>query len=354
MSESGDVLIEVDELRVHFHLHEGTVRAVDGVSFTIAQGKTLGVIGESGSGKSVSAQAIMGILPAPPAKLEGGHITMHLPESGVGLRSIILSELDTKGSEYRAIRGKEIGIIFQEPMTSFSPVHTIGDQIMESVLLHIPNISKKGARERTIETLRRVGIPRAERCVDNYPHQFSGGMRQRAMIAMALACNPKLLIADEPTTALDVTIEAQILELLKDLQSEFGMAIMYISHDLAVVGSMADEIMVMYLGLTMEQTSTARLFENPLHPYTQALLRSIPTIDGELERLKTIQGALPSPFQEQRGCPFFSRCEQRIVGTCDVTRPPLVEVEPGHKVRCVLYSRPPGTNVGITAHRLSS
>ena len=337
MNNQHDVLVEVEDLSVHFYLREGTVRAVNGVSFAIRHGQTLGVIGESGSGKSVSAQAIMGILPTPPAKLESGRITMHLPEGGAGYRSVTLTELPTRGSEYRSIRGKEIGIIFQEPMTAFSPVHTIGDQIMESVLLHIPGVTKKQARERAIEILRRVGIPRAEKRVDNYPHQFSGGMRQRAMIAMALACNPKLVIADEPTTALDVTIEAQILELLKDLQSEFGMAIMYISHDLGVVGNMADEIMVMYLGLVMEHTSTDKLFNRPLHPYTQALLRSIPTIDGPLERLATIKGAMPSPFAEHKGCPFFSRCEKRIPGTCDTSRPPLIEVEPGHKVRCVLY-----------------
>jgi len=337
MTDQRDILVEVEDLRVHFHLQEGVVRAVDGVSFVIRYGKTLGVIGESGSGKSVSSQALLGILPIPPAKIESGQITMHLQENGVGHRSVILSDLPTRGRDYRAIRGKEIGIIFQEPMTSFSPVHTIGNQIMESVLLHMDGISKKEARERTIEILRRVGIPRAEYRVDNYPHQFSGGMRQRAMIAMALACNPKLVIADEPTTALDVTIEAQILELLQDLQQEFGMAIMYISHDLAVVGSVADEIMVMYLGLVMEQASTDQLFDNPLHPYTQALLRSIPTIDGPLERLLTIQGTMPSPFTEYKGCPFFSRCGKRIAGVCDTARPPLIEVEPGHKVRCVLY-----------------
>lgn len=338
MNNQNDVLVEVEDLSVHFYLSEGTVHAVNGVSFTIRQGKTLGVIGESGSGKSVSAQAIMGILPMPPAKLESGRITMHIPQNGAGFHSVTLTELPTRGSEYRAIRGKEIGIIFQEPMTAFSPVHTIGNQIMESILLHIPGVTKKQAREQAIEILRRVGIPRAEKRVDAYPHQFSGGMRQRAMIAMALACNPKLVIADEPTTALDVTIEAQILELLKDLQKEFGMAIMYISHDLAVVGSMADEIMVMYLGLVMEHTSTDQLFNNPLHPYTQALLRSIPTIDGPLDRLSTIKGAMPSPFAAHKGCPFFSRCEKRIPGQCDVARPPLVEVEPGHKVRCVLYT----------------
>ena len=337
MTDQRDVLVEVEDLRVHFHLQEGIVRAVDGVSFKIRQGQTLGVIGESGSGKSVSSQALLGILPMPPAKIESGKIVMHLQENGVGNRSVILSDLPTRGRDYRAIRGKEIGIIFQEPMTSFSPVHSIGNQIMESIVLHMEGLSKKEARERTIEILRRVGIPRAEQRVDNFPHQFSGGMRQRAMIAMALACNPKLVIADEPTTALDVTIEAQILELLQDLQKEFGMAIMYISHDLAVVGSVADEIMVMYLGLVMEHASTDQLFENPLHPYTQALLRSIPTIDGPLERLHTIQGTMPSPFTVHKGCPFFSRCGKRIAGVCDTARPPLVEVEPGHKVRCVLY-----------------
>ena len=337
MSDRHDTLVEVENLQVHFHLQEGIVRAVEDVSFAVKLGQTLGVIGESGSGKSVSAQAIMGILPMPPAQLKNGRITMYLPNNGMGMRSVVLTDLPTRGGEFRAIRGKEIGMIFQEPMTSFSPVHTIGNQIMESVLLHIPNITKKEARERAVEILGRVGISRPERRVDDYPHQFSGGMRQRAMIAMALACNPKLVIADEPTTALDVTIEAQILELLKDLQNEFGMAIMYISHDLAVVGGVADEIIVMYLGLVMEHASAEQLFENPRHPYTQALLRSIPTIDGTLERLATIQGAMPSPFTEHMGCPFFTRCDQRVPGACDVRRPPIVEVEPGHKVRCVLY-----------------
>ncbi len=338
MANSQDVLVEVQDLQVYFYLHEGVVRAVDGVSFAIRQGQTLGVIGESGSGKSVSAQSMMGIVPSPPAKQMNGKILMHLSDNGAGYRVVNLSDLPPKGNEFRAIRGKEIGMIFQEPMTSFSPVHTIGDQIMEAILLHIPGVTKKEARERTIEILRRVGIPRAERRVDNYSHQFSGGMRQRAMIAMALSCNPKLLIADEPTTALDVTIEAQILELLKDLQQEFNMAIMYISHDLAVVGGMADEVMVMYLGLVMEHASAEEVFENPLHPYTQALWRSIPKIDGDLSRLKPISGTLPSPFAVHKGCPFFSRCEERMVGVCDVARPPLVEVTPGHQVRCYLYT----------------
>ena len=333
-----DVLVEVEDLQVYFYLHEGVVRAVDGVSFTIRQGRILGVIGESGSGKSVTAQSIMGIVPSPPAKQIGGKIMLHLSGNGAGYRVINLSELPPTGSEFRGIRGKEIGMIFQEPMTSFSPVHTIGDQIMEAILIHLPDVTKKEARERAIELLRRVGIPRAEARVDAYPHQFSGGMRQRAMIAMALACNPRLLIADEPTTALDVTIEAQILELLKDLQSEFNMAIMYISHDLAVVGGLADEVMVMYLGLVMEHASADELFDNPQHPYTQALWRSIPKIDGPLERLTPVSGVLPSPFAVHKGCPFYARCEHRIRGVCDAARPPLIETAPGHKVRCFLYT----------------
>lgn len=342
MTNDNDILVEVKNLRVHFFLQEGIVRAVDGVDFVVKKGVTLGVIGESGSGKSVTAQSIMGIVPSPPAKQIAGEVLLH-EENGVGHLSqqyevVDLAQLPKTGERYRKIRGKEMGMIFQEPMTSFSPLHTIGDQIMESILLHIPDATKQDARERAINLLRRVGISPPEQRVDEYPHQFSGGMRQRAMIAMALACNPKLVIADEPTTALDVTIEAQILELLQDLQDELGMAIMYISHDLAVVGSVADEIMVMYLGLVMEQATTDELFANPLHPYTQALLRSIPTIDGPLDRLMTIQGAIPNPFIAQKGCPFFSRCDQRIPGVCDVERPPLVEVEPGHKARCVLYT----------------
>jgi peptide/nickel transport system ATP-binding protein len=297
----------------------------------------VGVIGESGSGKSVTAQAIMGIIPSPPGKIVQGRVRLYLPENG-SERVVDVTELPPNGAEIRQIRGKEISIIFQEPMTSFSPVHTIGDQIMEAVRIHYPEVSKKEARERTIEMMRRVGIPRPEQRVDAYPFQFSGGMRQRAMIAMALICHPRLVIADEPTTALDVTIEAQILELLQDLQKEFGMSIMYISHDLTVVGGIADEVVVMYLGLVMEQAATDELFDNPLHPYTQALWRSIPTIDGELERLSPIRGALPSPFAVHKGCPFYSRCEKRIPGVCEVSRPPMIEVRPNHWVRCFLYS----------------
>jgi peptide/nickel transport system ATP-binding protein len=239
----------------------------------------------------------------------------------------------------RRIRWKDVSMIFQEPMTSFSPLFTIGNQIGEAIELHFPGTTTQQARERTIDMLGRVGIPQPKRLVDAFPHQLSGGMRQRAMIAMALSCNPRLVIADEPTTALDVTIEAQILELLKSLQEEFGMSMMYISHDLAVVGEMTDEIIVMYLGMVMERASRDELFANPLHPYTQALWRSIPRIESDQERLTPISGSLPSPFTVHKGCPFFSRCEHRIVGLCDTHRPPAVRVSPTHEVSCVLYQR---------------
>ncbi len=332
-----NILVEVQDLQTYFFLHEGTVKAVDGVSFNIYQGRSLGVIGESGCGKSVTAQSMMRIVPSPPGREVGGKIHMYLPDNGHSAEVVNVLELQAGGEKMRGIRGQQIGMIFQEPMTSLSPLHTIGNQIAENVLIHEKGVSEKQARERTIEMLGRVGIPKPQRLVDAYPHQLSGGMRQRAMIAMALVCGPRLLIGDEPTTALDVTIEAQILELIKKLQADFGMALMYISHDLAVVGEMSDEIMVMYLGQVMEHASTDEIFDNPLHPYTMALWRSIPTIEGKLARLVPISGTLPSPFANIPGCRFFSRCDRRISGVCDATPPPLKEVAPGHKVRCFLY-----------------
>ena len=330
------LFVEVQDLKTHFFLHEGTVKAVDGVSFQIREGRSLGVIGESGCGKSVTAQSLMRIVPSPPGREVGGKVTLHLLENSHEELVDVL-KLPANGPKMRSIRGKQIGMVFQEHMTSFSPLHTIGDQITEALLLHEQGVTKKQARDRAIDMLGRVGIPRPSRLVDAYPHQLSGGMRQRAMIAMALICGPRLLIGDEPTTALDVTIEAQILDLIKDLQAELGMALMYISHDLAVVGEMADEIMVMYLGMVMEHGSTDHIFDNPLHPYTVALWRSIPTIEGKLARLQPIQGTLPSPYAIQPGCPFFSRCERRLPGKCDAGLPPLKEIEPGHEVRCILY-----------------
>lgn len=332
---SNGVLLEVHDLKVEFRLREGNLKAVDGVSFQVERGRTLGIIGESGSGKSVTAQALMRLTPKP-GFIASGQILLHR-DSGNMIETVDITSVSSSGSEIRNIRWNDISMIFQEPMTSFSPVHTIEDQITEAMLLHIDKINKTGARERAIELLTRVGIPNASNLIDSYSFQFSGGMRQRAMIAMALSCNPQLLIADEPTTALDVTIEAQILALIKEIQKEFNMAVIFITHDIAVIGEMADDVIVMYLGQVMEKGSADQIFENPLHPYTRALWRSIPTVDGDLDRLQPIEGTLPSPFDVQTGCPFFSRCEMRIPGVCDVHHPPTIEVEAGHHVQCVLY-----------------
>jgi oligopeptide/dipeptide ABC transporter ATP-binding protein len=331
------ILVEVQDLQTYFFLHEGTVKAVDGVSFNIYKGRSLGVIGESGCGKSVTAQSMLRIVPSPPGKAVGGKIDIYLWQNGADSAEVVdVLQLEANGEKMRSIRGQEIGMIFQEPMTSLSPLHSIGNQISESLLIH-EDISKREARERSIEMLARVGIPQPHRLIDAYPHQLSGGMRQRAMIAMALICGPSLLIADEPTTALDVTIEAQILELIKELQNETGMALQYISHDLAVVGEVSDEIMVMYLGQVMEHATTDEIFDNPLHPYTLALWRSVPTVDGKLQKLKPIRGTVPSPFTVQAGCRFYSRCRRRMPGVCDTAPPPLTAVGPGHMVRCYLY-----------------
>ena len=245
--------------------------------------------------------------------------------------------LDADGSELRAIRGKEISMIFQEPMRSFGPLSTIGSQVMEAIQIHYRDVGKKEARDRTIELLQHVGIPKPELRIDGYPHQFSGGMLQRAMIAMALSCSPRLLIADEPTTAVDVTIQAQLLELLSEVQQEQGMSVMLITHNLAVVSEIADEIMVMYLGKIAEKAGTEEMFHNPLHPYTRALWRSIPKVDGELTRLTPIAGTIPSPYEVLAGCPFFARCEENIRGVCDREVPAMVEVSPGHRVSCFKY-----------------
>jgi len=336
-----DVLLSVVDLRTHFTLHEGTVKAVDGVSFDVKRKQTLGVIGESGSGKSVTAQSVMRIVPDP-GRIVSGQILFRAQNGGAapggaGSRSpvVYLAALDPVGQEIRRIRGKDVAMVFQEPMTSFGPLSTIGHQIIETIQLHRMAASAKEAREQAVELLDKVGIARARVIVDCYPHQLSGGMRQRAMIAMALSCRPLLLIADEPTTALDVTIQAQILDLMQKMQDEFSMSILYITHNLAVVSEIADEVVVMYFGKVMEHGSTRDLFTSPLHPYTQALWRSIPTIDGPRTRLHTIAGMMPKPYEVPKGCVFFGRCPVGVEGVCNTAPPPAVEVAPGHTVHCV-------------------
>jgi peptide/nickel transport system ATP-binding protein len=329
------VLLQVNDLKTHFFLREGVVRAVDGVDFTLRRGATLGVVGESGCGKSVMAYSILKLITKPGRVVEG-EILFDRSENGMP-QVIDIAAFDENSPQIRDLRGKDISMIFQEPMNSLSPVHTIRDQIMEGILLHT-NLDKKEALNRAIELLREVGIPKPEERVHSYTFQLSGGMRQRAMIATALACKPKLLIADEPTTALDVTTQAQILDLLRQLQQHFGMAIMLITHDLGVVAEMCDEVVVMYLGEVVEQASVDQLFHNPLHPYTQALIQSIPRLGyGRQQRLNPIKGTVPDPFNRPKGCPFHDRCEKRIVGKCDIIHPKLTKLPDGRVVRCLLY-----------------
>ncbi len=324
-------LIEVRDLKVHFPLDEGLVRAVDGATFEVARGETLAIVGESGCGKSMTARAILRIVPRP-GRIVGGQIVYH--RDGVG---IDLTRLDPLGDEIRAIRGAEIAMIFQEPMTSFSPVYTIGNQIVEGILLH-QRVTRAQARSIAIEALRRVGMSRPQQRIDQYPHELSGGMRQRAMIAMAMACNPKLLIADEPTTALDVTTQAQILELMRDLKRDTGAAVLMITHDLGVVAEMAQRVAVMYLGRIVEVADVRSLFRDPKHPYTQALLRSIPRIGrGARERLAPVKGMVPSPYNRPSGCPFHTRCPAFMAGKCDRIVPTPVSVDEGREVACLLY-----------------
>ncbi len=323
-------LIEVKGLKTYFYTEDGVVRAVDGVDFQIEPEKTLGVVGESGCGKSVTALSIMGLVQSPPGKIEEGEILFH--QDG---KVTDLTKLNPKGKEYRAIRGDQIAMIFQEPMTSLNPVYTIGNQIMEAIILH-QHVNKKEARGKAIEMLRAVGIPVPEQRVDEYPHQLSGGMRQRAMIAMALSCNPSLLIADEPTTALDVTIQAQVLDLMNDLRKEFHTAIQFITHDLGVIADMADDVVVMYLGRIVESAEVHELYHNPKHPYTQGLMNSIPSLATKKERLTPIKGVVPDPFDIPAGCGFEPRCPHAME-ICKTKVPPLKEISPGHKVACWLY-----------------
>ena len=335
------LLIEVKDLRTYFFLDEGTVHALEGVDFRIWRGQTLGVVGESGCGKSVTARSILRIVPKP-GRIVNGEITLYRKcgENGSGqVEEIKLTDLDPTGHTMRSIRGSEIALVPQEPMASLSPVHTIGDQIMEAILLH-QKVSKSQARAQAIEMLDLAGFPQPQQRVDSYPHQLSGGLRQRAVIAMALSCHPSLLIADEPTTALDVTTEAQILRLMRRLQQELGMAILYITHNLGVVAQMTEDVVVMYMGKVVEEANVDTLFHNPKHPYTQALLRSIPRLGQttrEKRRLASIRGTVPDPYSIPKGCSFHPRCSKRIAGVCDKQEPPNVQVEQGHKVRCLLY-----------------
>lgn len=343
-ADKNPILLEVQNLKTHFFLDQGIVRAVDGVDFTVRRGKTLGVVGESGCGKSITARSILRTVPTPGQIVEG-QILLHRRTAGNDYRTsslttetVDLATLDPKGREIRSIRGAEISMVFQEPMTSLSPVHTIGNQIMEVIKLH-QGVERDEARSQAIGVLERVGMPQPSRTIDRYPHQLSGGMRQRAMIAMALSCQPDLLIADEPTTALDVTTQAQILALMRHLQDELGMAIMFITHDLGVIAQMSEDVIVMYLGEVVETADVDSLFYAPKHPYTQALLRSIPrlgrkSLQRRRDRLTAIQGSVPDPYSIPEGCPFHPRCPHNDGARCLSERPDLREISPGHFARC--------------------
>jgi oligopeptide/dipeptide ABC transporter ATP-binding protein len=356
-------LLSVRDLKVHFFMDEGVVKAVDGISFDVFPGQVFGIVGESGCGKSVAMKAILRIV-EPPGRIVSGQILLRRhPGDATGLargnadgrrrvdahggpdgarngaEEIVqdLAQLDPGGREMRSIRGAEIALIPQEPMAAFSPVHSVGDQIMEAITLH-QAVSGASARRIAVELARDVGIPAPEQQLGDYSWQLSGGLRQRAIIAMALSCNPRLLIADEPTTAVDVTTQAQVLRLLGRLQRERNGAIIFITHDLGVIAQMADHVMVMYLGLVMEQGPVDEIFHAAKHPYTQALLRSIPSVRSAPRiTLPTISGSLPHPFNRPRGCPFHPRCPQFMPGRCDRVTPQLRPVAGGHLVSCLLY-----------------
>jgi peptide/nickel transport system ATP-binding protein len=337
-------LLAIKGLRTHFATDDGMVHAVDGVDMHVAEGETLGIVGESGCGKSVTAFTVMRLLPMPPARIVGGEILWR----GRDL-------LKLSASEMRAIRAKEIAMVFQEPMTSLNPVYTIGEQIAEVVRLH-EKAGRREAMDRAVEMLKLVRIPHPERRVRDYPHQFSGGMRQRVMIAMALSCSPKLIICDEPTTALDVTIQAQILDLLTDLKQRMGMAVMLITHAMGVIAETAQRVVVMYAGKVVEEAPVAELFASPRHPYTQGLIRSIPRIDTaaiQKKRLETIKGVVPSLLDPAPGCRFAARCPH-AQPQCIAATPALVAVAPGHSAACIFADvptaqRPPRTVDAIPA-----
>ncbi|MEA4884558.1 MAG: ABC transporter ATP-binding protein [Clostridia bacterium] len=318
-------LLEVRNLKTCFYTEDGVVPAIEDVSFSLGEGETVGIVGESGSGKSVTALSVMRLIPNPPGRIENGEIIF----KGENL-------LAKRMNEMRRIRGNDIAMIFQEPMTSLNPVLTVGEQIMEAIALH-QQLGRQDARDKTIRMLRSVGIPSPERRVDDYPHQMSGGMRQRVMIAMALSCNPELLIADEPTTALDVTVQAQILELIMALKNDLGASVMLITHDLGVVAETADRVIVMYAGKVMENAGVKELFRRPAHPYTMGLLGSIPKLNEDRARLQSIDGVVPSPFNMPKGCRFHPRCSSAM-DVCRNEEPGFTSIADGHNVRCWKYA----------------
>ncbi|MEM7532687.1 MAG: ABC transporter ATP-binding protein [Chloroflexota bacterium] len=334
-------ILSVKDLKTYFHQDEGVIKAVDGAGFDVYPGKTLGIVGESGCGKSVTARSILRIVDEG-GRIEDGQILLRRSANGSGpnrnAEEIDLTTFGANSREMRSIRGNEIALIFQEPMTSFSAFHTVGNQIIEAIRLH-KDVTRKEAREEAIELLRQVGIPRPERRIDEYSFQLSGGLRQRVMIAMALSSDPKILIADEPTTALDVTTQAQVLELLRSLQEEKGLAIILITHDMGVIAEMADDVVVMYLGRVVEQGPVDDIFHAPKHPYTRSLLQSIPSIMAEPRtKLSTIRGVIPHPYNRPAGCPFYPRCPEFMPGVCDVNEPQLLPEGDGQEVSCFLYS----------------
>jgi oligopeptide/dipeptide ABC transporter ATP-binding protein len=327
-----DDLLEIRDLVIRFHTRQGIAHAVNGASLEVQAGQVVGVVGESGCGKSVMSRALLRI--EAPGRIESGELRLRR-QNGSPVR---LDQLEPAGSRMRSIRWKEISMIFQEPMSSFGPMHTIGNQIGEALFVH--GLARGSeVRDATVEALRAVGLPRPEQMADRYPHQLSGGMCQRAMIAMALSCKPSLLIADEPTTALDVSTEAQILDLLRQCQASLGMAILFISHNLAVVSQIAHEVVVMYLGKIVERAPVAKLFEEPKHPYTLALIQSMPRIDRDAGgRLQVLEGSLPEVYRLPQGCSFHPRCPQARAGLCEVVAPPVIRHADGHEVSCHLYA----------------
>ena len=328
---SDDAVIRINDLKIYYPTDEGVVRAVDGVDFEIKKGETLGVVGESGCGKSTVGRAVLNIIDKP-GRVEEGDILWRLPDG----REIDIASLDSNSRLMRAIRGAGIALIFQEPMTSFSPLHTVGNQIIETIRIH-QQVSRDAARDLALEMLRRVGMPNPARNIDQYTFNLSGGMRQRAMVALSLACRPKLLIADEPTTAVDVTIQAQMLALLREIQADLGMAIIMITHDMGVIAELADRVLIMYLGKEVEQGPVEDVFHGPRHPYTRGLLASIPKMEPGRVAIQPIAGSVPSPYALPAGCKFHPRCAERIAGVCERQDPPMTEVAAGHEVSCYLY-----------------